>query len=59
MTRTTNYQEILVKHLQDPEQAIAYLNAAIEEDDAGLFLIALKNVAEAQGFDLANWHVFR
>jgi hypothetical protein len=55
MTRATSYQEIRIKHLQDPEQAVAYLNAAIEEGDPDLFLLALKNVAEAQGSDLTNF----
>jgi hypothetical protein len=52
MTRATDYQAILNKHLKDPKQAAAYLNAALEEGDADLFTLALKNVAEAQGIDL-------
>jgi hypothetical protein len=55
MPRSTNYQEILFKYLKDSEQAVAYLNAAIEEGDPNLFLLALKNVAEAQGSDLTNF----
>jgi DNA-binding phage protein len=54
MTRSTPYQDILNKRLQDPEQAAAYLNAAIEADDVDLFLLALKNVAAAQGTDLTD-----
>lgn len=43
------YQESLIKALEDPSEAAAYLNAALEEKDEKMFLVALKNVAEAQG----------
>jgi probable addiction module antidote protein len=46
---TTTYQEDLVEALKDPHEAAAYLNAAMEEDDRALFLLALRNVAEAHG----------
>jgi DNA-binding phage protein len=49
MPRSTSYQEILLNHLKDSEKAVAYLNAAIEEGDPDLFLLALKNAIEAQG----------
>ena len=57
-----SYQEFLITSLKDPEQAVAYLNAALEEDEQiseaenyTLFLVALGNVAEAWGFrHLAN-----
>jgi hypothetical protein len=52
--RSTPYQEILIKRLENSEQAIAYLNAAIEEGDPALFLLALQNVAAAQGSDLTH-----
>jgi probable addiction module antidote protein len=45
----STYQEDLVNALKDPREAAAYLNAAIEEGDRALFLLALRNVAEAQG----------
>jgi len=35
--------------LRNPREAEDYLNAALEEDDPELFLLALRNVAEAQG----------
>jgi len=50
--RTKSYQAALIESLKDPEEAAAYLNAALEEDaeDAEeLFLLALRNVAEARG----------
>jgi hypothetical protein len=57
MTKSIPYQEILNKRLQGPEQAAAYLNAAIEANDVDIFLLALKNVAAAQGTDLT--HLFQ
>ena len=55
MAKNKKYQEFLIEHLADHDEAVAYLNAALEESLKGdeesqhLFLIALRNVAEAQG----------
>jgi probable addiction module antidote protein len=49
MTRKSSYQKDLVESLKDPCEAAAYLNAAIEENDRAIFLLALRNVAKAQG----------
>lgn len=49
MKRTINYQDYLLESLQDPKEAAGYLNAALDENDIELFLIALKNVVKAQG----------
>jgi len=49
MPKSRSYQAQLVHSLQDPEEAAAYLSAAFEEIDKELFLLALKNVADAQG----------
>lgn len=46
---TTSYQEDLIEALKDHREAAAYLNAAMEEDDRAVFLLALRNVAEAHG----------
>ena len=49
---TKSYQTALLESLNDPQEAAAYLNAALEDDseDADeLFLLALRNVAEARG----------
>ena len=43
------YKPELLKALQDPAEAAEYLNAALEEDSNELFLLALRNVAEAHG----------
>ncbi len=49
MRPSRSYQEYLIKSLKDPEEAVGYLNAALEEKDTKLFLLALRNVAEAHG----------
>ena len=51
---TTSYQEDLIKELRKPKEAIAYLNAALMDEDPRIFLLALKNVLEAQGHSLAD-----
>lgn len=43
------YRPELLNALKDPEEAAEYLNAALEEDSNELFLLALRNVAEAHG----------
>lgn len=42
-------KDYLLKRLQDPSTAAAYLNAAVREDDLSAFLQALRNVTEARG----------
>jgi probable addiction module antidote protein len=51
-SRTTSYRESLLKSLKDPEEAVEYLNAALEEDDEASFILALRNVAEARGMSV-------
>jgi len=46
---TRSYKEYLEGQLEDPREAAAYLNAALDDDDARLFLVALRNVVDAQG----------
>lgn len=43
------YIEMLREQLQDPVQAVAYLNAALAEGDPDVFLLALDDVAGACG----------
>lgn len=52
--RLLNYQKELFKSLQDPKEARAYLNAALDDDDPRVFLLALKNVLEAQDGTMAT-----
>lgn len=49
-----DYQEDLIVSLGKPEDAIAYLNAALMDDDERVFLLALKNVLEAQGGNMTS-----
>jgi probable addiction module antidote protein len=49
MKKSRAYQPALIQSLRDSGEAEQYLNAALEEDDPELFLLALRNVAEAQG----------
>ena len=49
MPRSLSYRTYLMEMLQNPEEAAAYLNAALEEGDMDMFWVALKNVAEAWG----------
>jgi len=48
MTRSKRYQDELIQALQDPQEAQAYLNAALEDGDSEVFLLALRDVAEAR-----------
>ena len=47
--KTEPYREQLLKSLRDPEQAAAYLTACLEDEDPRLFLLALRDVADARG----------
>lgn len=55
MAKSRKYQEWLIEQLKDHDLAVEYLNAALEQSLKGdeesqyLFLLALRNVAEAQG----------
>lgn len=49
MKKSKAYQPDLIESLHNAGEAEEYLNAALEEDDPELFLMALRNVAEAQG----------
>lgn len=43
------YEDILLEDLKDPTEAAAYLEAALEDNDPSVFLLALRQVAQAQG----------
>ena len=47
MTKTRSYQDDLLKALTDPIEAKEYLNAALEDKNPEIFLLALKDVVEA------------
>ena len=43
------HKESLLEDLRDPAEAAAYLTAALEDESPDVFLVALRNVAEAHG----------
>ena len=47
---TAKYEDSLKASLTNPNEAAAYLNAALEENDQEVFLLALRDIAEARGF---------
>jgi probable addiction module antidote protein len=49
MPKSKGYKDELVRALKDPKEAAEYLNAALEEGSPEVFLLALKDVAEALG----------
>ncbi len=49
MKPSKSYQESLIQSLKEPREVAEYINAALEEDDLDIFLLALRNVAEAHG----------
>jgi probable addiction module antidote protein len=42
-------EDFLDRRLANPKEAIGYLNTCLEEENLGLFLLALKDVIRAQG----------
>lgn len=55
MARSKKYEDWLIERLKDHDEAIAYLNAALEESLDGtkeskkVLMMAIRNVVEAQG----------
>jgi probable addiction module antidote protein len=47
--KSASYKDNLMNWLQDPENAAEYINAAIEDGDKAVFLLALRQVAQARG----------
>ena len=43
------FTDYLVNSLKDPREAAEYLNAALEDGDPAVFLLALRHVAQARG----------
>jgi probable addiction module antidote protein len=54
MNRKINYETDLLESLKDPEEAIAYLNAALEDGDLGVFLLALQDVIKASPLGISG-----
>ncbi|WP_024539635.1 addiction module antidote protein [Comamonas badia] len=47
--RDKSYAESIARALTNPEEAAAYIEAAIEQDDTAALLVALRHVAQAHG----------
>ena len=49
MAKSRRYEDVLDEDLKDRAEAAGYLNACLEDGDPGVFLLALRDVARAQG----------
>jgi probable addiction module antidote protein len=49
IARSEPYDDYLIDSLKNRRRAKAYLNAALEDEDPRVFLLALRNVAQAHG----------
>ncbi len=47
--RSKSYREDLLERLKCPREAAAYLDAALEDGDMAVFLMAMKDVTDAHG----------
>ena len=47
--KTEPYRDSLLESLRNPDEAAEYLNACLQDEDARVFLLALRDVAEAHG----------
>jgi probable addiction module antidote protein len=54
MSRSKSYKADLLQRLADPVYAQKYLNAALEDEDPEVFLLALGDVADAQVGGMTN-----
>lgn len=49
MTKSKSFQSLLQGHIHSKQEAIDYLNAALREEDLGVFFLALKDVVTMFG----------
>ena len=49
MANSRPYRDTLIEALCDPQEAAAYLDAALEAGDRSAFLLAMRNVIKALG----------
>jgi len=49
MAKSRNYRNHLVESLKDPTEASEYLNAALEDGEPEVFLLALRDVVDSYG----------
>ena len=50
MASATTERFDVADHVNSPEEAVAYLDAVLEEGDDRLLLLALRNVVKSKGF---------
>lgn len=46
---TVSYRDDLLRSLKNSDEAARYLNACLEDEDPRVFLLALRDVADARG----------
>lgn len=46
---TESYREALLETLKNDDEAVHYLNACLDDGDVRVFLLALRDVADARG----------
>lgn len=49
MKRSKSYREALLERLKVSSEAVAYLNAALQDEDTRVFLVALRDIVDANG----------
>ena len=49
MAKSKNFQNSLIESLKDPTEAAEYLNAALEDGEPEVFLLALRDVVDSYG----------
>ena len=49
MAKSRSYQSNLLEALKDPNEAVEYLNAALEDGEPEVFLLALRDVVDSYG----------
>ena len=49
MKASVDYRDDLLRRLKNPRYAVGYLNACLQDDDDGVFLLALRDVAQVHG----------
>ena len=49
MAKSKTYQSNLLESLKDPTEAVEYLNAALEDGEPEVFLLALRDVVDSYG----------
>jgi len=49
MAKSKSYQNNLIESLKDPTEAAEYLNAALEDGETEVFLLALRDVVDSYG----------